>query len=274
MDDFWEKIKTNIKFKGGTSLGFSIYITSIISGIFGVAIAPILGAEDYGIVSYYFAIASIAFAFSSLGIGNVLMVYIPKGVKLMSTTSFITLIFGIIASIVVYLIFNEISISILILGLGIFEVAIHELLAKRMYHSFTKYTLVQKAAFVILALSLYFVWGPTGMILGHALSFLVVIPRLYFGFKESKIRISLLTSRRNFILNNYFSHLSRISYTYLDRLIIFPIFGFATLGNYELSLQILAVAYIFPVIVYRYVLPRDAVNESTKKYKQPPKFVN
>jgi O-antigen/teichoic acid export membrane protein len=41
-------------------------------------------------------------------------------------------------------------------------------------------------------------------------------------------------------------------------LIIAPLFGFALLGNYNLSFQFLSVFSMIPAIVFQYILPQDA----------------
>ena len=264
----WDKIKSTLSSqKGGTTLGVSTFLGSIISGIFGLFVAPILGAEDFGTVSYYFAIAGFAVAISSFGAHHVLLVYLSKGVKIFSTFSFIALIASLVASIVVFIIFKEISISILIVGLIIFELLLSELLAKQLYSKHLKYYLTQRLCFVVLSLALYFLWGPSGFILGHALSLFPGLIRIYWGFKESKIDFNLIKERSNFIFHHYILHVARTSYSYLDRLIIFPLFGFITLGNYELSIQIIVMANVFSVFVYQYLQPKDAKNESTEKLK-------
>mgnify|MGYP006139665417 CR=1 FL=1 len=253
--------------KDGSHLGFSTILGSLITAIFGIIVAPIIGVEHYGNVSYFFAIAGIIHAIVSLGASNVILVYLPKGIKLFSTISLIVLVPAIIASIVVYFLFNEISIAVLVIGLIIFELGINEIIAKRLYPTFTKYYLAQRVLFVILALSLYFVFGPAGMILGHGLSMLIVLPRIFKGFKESQIDFSLIKTRMNFVAHNYFLRISRTSYVYLDRIIIFPLFGYVTLGNYELGLQLIALANVLSVIVYQYLQPRDAKSEHTHKIK-------
>ncbi len=268
MKKQWNYVKNIINnSKNFTTFGSVTLLGSAITAIFGIIVAPILGAEDYGIVSYFFAIAGIIHAVVSFGANNIILVYLSKGIKLFSTISLIVLVLAIIASITVYFLFNEISITVLIIGLIIFELGISEIIAKRMYPTYTRYYLAQRGLFVILALSLYFVLGPSGMILGHGLSMLVVFPRILKGFKESRIDFSLIKTRMNFVVHNYFLRLSRTSYVYMDRIIIFPLFGYATLGNYELGLQLVALANVLSVIVYQYIQPRDAKFEHTNKIK-------
>jgi len=264
----WDKVKGILNpGKGGVVLGFSTFVGSIISAIFGVIVAPILGAEDYGIVSYFFAIAGLTTAITSFGAHESLLVYLSKGIKIFSTFSFITIIPSFIAAIVIFLIFNEISISVLIIGMIIFELVLSKLLAKQLYVQHLKYSLTQKFLFIGLSLTLYYVMGPQGYILGLGLSMFPGVLQIFKGFKESKIDVSLVKERINFISHHYVLHLCRISYSYVDRLIIVPLFGFITLGNYELSIHIIVFANVFSVFVYQYLQPKDAKNESTRKLK-------
>ncbi len=264
----WNKIKNILNSqKGGTTLGFSTFSGALISGIFGIFVAPILGAEDYGTISYFFAIAGFAYAISTFGAHHVLLVYLSKGVKIFSTFSFVTLISSFVVSILVFIIFKEISISVLIVGLMIFELLISQLLAKQLYSEHLKYYLTQRLSFVVLSLTFYYLWGPSGFILGHGISMFPGLIHIYQEFKESKIDLTLIKERLEFIVHHYFLHLSRTSYSYLDRIIIFPLFGFITLGNYELSIQVIVLANVFSVFVYQYLQPKDAKNETTKKLK-------
>lgn len=268
MRRYWKLLNSLVPaFKDLGPLGLGTILSGIIQGIFIILVASILGVEDYGRISYFLAIGGISFAISSLGIGNTLLVYIPKKIKILSSISFLSLFFGIIGSFVIYFIFYDIGLSMLVIGFVIFDLATNELIARKLYWAFTKYVLIQKSLFVLLGLSLYFLYGPSGMILGFAISYLPSVIRIYGGLKETKINMAVIKPRLSFIMNNYVSQLSKLAYGYTDRLIIFPLFGFQLLGNYELGMQFLSLAYIFPMIIYRYTLPRDAEGKSTYKLK-------
>jgi len=55
--------------------------------------------------------------------------------------------------------------------------------------------------------------------------------------------------------------------SHMDKIIIVPLIGFESLGNYALALQIYAVLMIFSNIIYRYALPHDASGTNTRKIK-------
>ena len=58
------------KFKDLGIVGIGNITASLISGIFWFYFASLLGAEQYGEVSYYISIAVIASTLSFLGLGN------------------------------------------------------------------------------------------------------------------------------------------------------------------------------------------------------------
>ena len=264
----WNKIKNIFNFQqGGTILGFTQFVAAGITAIFTIFAAPLLGPENLGIVSYFLAIAAIGFTISSFGVANILLVYLSKGIKLFSTMSFLVLISAAITGIVVFFIFNEISIVIVIIGHVIFELAIHELLAKQMYKKYMKYFLTQRIIFIIFGLPAFFLFDYTGFILVYGLSMFPSIIRIYFGFKESRVNFTLVKERVSFVANNYALYLARVLFSYVDRLIIVPLFGYAILGNYELAMQGVLLGNVFSVFLYNYLLPKDARKERTDKLK-------
>ena len=264
----WNKIKSIFKFdKGSTTLGFTQFSASIIAGVFTILMAPILGAENLGTIGYFFAVISIVTALSSLGAPTILLVYISKGVKLFSTISFLAILSTTISAIIVYFIFDEIILVIVIIAHIIFELAINELLAKQLYVKHMKYFLSQRILFVTLSIPMFFLMGYVGFILMYGLSMLPSIVRIYFGFKESKINFILIKERSHFLINNYLVSVSRTAYTFVDRLIILPIFGSAVLGNYELAMQGIILANVFAVFISSYLMPKDARKQPTYKIK-------
>ena len=78
----------------------------------------------------------------------------------------------------------------------------------------------------------------------------------------------MLRPRFGFMMNSYILDLSRAFTGQMDKLIIGPLFGFAILGNYYLSLQFLSLLSILPSIVYQYILPREASGLSNKLLKK------
>ena len=230
--------------------------------------ASVLGAEKYGEVSYFIAIAGIASTISYLGLGNTIIIYSAKGEKIQTPAFFIGIISSVVTLFVTFVIFTHIGVSIYILGYVIFNLVTAELLGRKIYKGYTKYLITQKVLMVGFSLGLYHIIGLEGVILGIALSFLPYSYRVIRSFRENKLELKLVRNRLGFMMNSYALDLSRTFSGYTDKLIIAPIFGFALLGNYQLGIQFLTVLTILPGIVYQYLLPQDASGQSNTKLKQ------
>ena len=239
-----------IKFPGLTTIGFGNIVSSGISALFWFYLASLLGAEDYGEVSYFIAIAAIATTIGFLGAGNTIIVYTAKGEKIQSPIFFISIISSIIVVIATFAIFSKIGISLYILGHVIFSLATSEILGRKLYGSYSKYLITQKCLMFGFSILFYYLIGLDGVILGIAVSFLPYFNRIYKSFKESKIDLKLIKPRFGFMMNSYVLDLSRTLSGFADKLLISPMFGFAILGHYQLGIQFLSVLSILPSIVY------------------------
>ncbi|HVZ62321.1 MAG TPA: glycosyltransferase family 39 protein [Candidatus Nitrosotalea sp.] len=260
--------QTLYRFKDLTQLGSANIISTAISAVFWFYMAAILGTAHYGEVSYFVAISGLASSISFLGAGSALIVYTAKEIKIQSTLYFITIISGIISSIALFVLFHNIGVSVYVVGYIIFNLATAEILGRKLYKSYSTYLVSQRILLVIFAIGLYYVLGPQGVILGYAFSFFPYIFRIYKGFKDTKIDFSLLKPRVGFIVNSYLLDLSRVFSGSTDKLLVYPIFGFALLGNYQLGSQVLSLLGLIPSIVYQYTLPHDASGNTNKKLKK------
>jgi len=269
MIDSWDKIKSVVtRFKDLTTIGFANVVSSAISGIFWFYIAALLGTEHYGEVSYFIAICNIASIISFLGAGNTIIVYTAKGEKIQSPIFFITVISGLITSIVLFFIFYNLGVSLYVLGSVVFGLAAAEILGRKLYKNYSKYLITQRILFVGFALAFYYLMGPHGVILGYAVSFFPYSFRLYKGFKESKIDMSVIKSHFGFMMNSYVLDLSRAFSGQTDKLIVAPMLGFALLGNYQLGIQFFSLLILLPSIVFQYILPHDASGNPNRKLKK------
>ncbi len=269
MKNIWNKIKTVVKEnKGLTSIGTVDIASSGIGALFWFYIAIILDAEQYGQISYFIAIASIASTSSLLGSQNTLTVYTAKNVKIQSTIYFITTISGLVASLIVFLIFQETVISLLVICYVIFNLSISEILGRRLFVTYAKYIIVNKILTVCLSIGLFYLIGFQGIILGIAFAYFPYIIRIYHGFKDTKIDFKLLKPRFRFMMTSYLTYLSDAFGGSIDKIIIAPLLGFVLLGNYALGIQFLSILSIIPAIVYKFVLPHDATGNPNKKLKK------
>lgn len=263
-----------IRFKDLTTIGIANAIASTIAGIFWLYMAALLGTEHYGEISYFIAIAGVASSVCFLGAGNTITVYTSKGEKIHSTLFFICGISSSITAIILFSIFLNSGVSVYVISYTIFGLVTAEILGQKLYRMYSKYLIMQKILMVTLSITLYYLIGPQGVILGYALSYLLYSIRLYKVFKDTKINFSLIKPRLGFMTSSYMLDLSKTFSAYVDKLIIGPIFGFALLGNYQLGIQFLSLLSILPGIVYQYILPHDASGNANRKLKKLTIFVS
>ena len=255
MIDCWNNIKSLFtKLKDLITLGSANVIGNLISGVFWLYIASLVGTEEYGEISYFWAIAGIAYIVAMFGTGNAIIIYTAKEGKTQSSLYFIATVSGIVTSIIIFLIFYKIEVSLFVIGGVIFGIASTELYGRKLYKKYSKYFLSQKILAVGLALGLYYLIGLDGIILGYALSFFPYSKILYKGLKGAKIDLSAIKSKFGFMMNSNGLEISkRLSFS-LDKLIILPLFGASLLGNYALGFQFVIILSLLPFTVYEYLL--------------------
>jgi O-antigen/teichoic acid export membrane protein len=269
MKDSWNEIKGFFtRFKDLTTLGFASVASTAISGIFWLFIASLLGTEHYGEVSYLIAISYVALAICSIGGSNTILVYSAKEVKIQSPIYFITTISSIVAAGILFLIIHNVETSLLVITSSMFSIATAEIIGRKFYLKYSKYILLQRILFVGMAIGIYYVIGPYGIILGLAISYLPFLIPVYKGLLKFDMNFSVLRQRSRFLVNSYFLDLSRTFSGQTDKLFVAPLFGFAILGNYQLGVQFLTLLTTLPGIVYSYVLPHDASGNPNKRLKK------
>ncbi|SMH72283.1 polysaccharide biosynthesis C-terminal domain-containing protein [Candidatus Nitrosotalea okcheonensis] len=269
MKDDLNKIRSIVtRFKDLTTLGIANIASAGISGIFWFYLASILGTSEYGRLSYLISIGSIAGVISFLGAGTTITVYSAKNEKIQATLFSIITITSAIGSIVTFLIFHDYTVSLYIIGYGIFNVTVADILGKKQYKNYSIYMITQKILWVGLSLLFYYIIGFEGIILGIAFSFLAYSFVIIRGLKETKFSLSMLKSHFRIMMNNYVLDLSRAFGGNMDKLIIAPLLGFSLLGNYQLGQQFLSLLSLLPTVVFQYILPHDSSGNANKKLKK------
>jgi len=262
--------KTNFlsNFKDLSAVGIANIIPTVIGGLFWLYVATLVQVDEYGEINYLLAVAGIAGIISMLGAGSSVTVYTAKGDNIVPIISFFAILSSVIASIILYIVLDDLGVSIWVVGFVIFGIITAELLGGKMYAQYAKVVIFQRLLMVGFAILFYNWFGYQGIILGIALSFFPLSFQLYHSLKGKKLKINDLKLRKKFLFNNYILELSRTFSGSTDKLIIAPYFGLILLGNYQLGVQLLSLLTIIPIIVYQYTLPRDSKGEHDSKLKQ------
>ena len=268
MKNLWDVLTDKLySIKDLGYVGSASIIGTGISAFFWLYLANLLGAEDYGEIQYYLAIAGTVYLMSSLGSPNTITVYAAKNIKIHSTLLLISLVGGFIALLVLLGVFQRLDIGLIILGYIIFDLTINYLLGKKLYSKYSKYLLIQKILMLTLGFGFYYAFGLDGIIYGLAISYIPFTIIAYKIFRESEINFSLVKSRGGFIANNYFESCIGGLKGEVDKLIIAPLLGFAILGNYALAMQFYVVLMIFSAVVFKYLLPQDSTGIPNTRLK-------
>ena len=263
----WKNIRNIRGLRNVTMIGSSNIIGSAITGVFWILIASLIGTDSYGELSYFLSIIGISSVIAMIGGGYTMQVYAAKGVKIESSLYFIGIIASTAAAITLFLIFENLGVSISVVGIVAFNFILFEILGKKLYKKYFKIFVAQKILFVILALTFYFAFGPEGILVGYGISLLLFSQIIYKSFKNTKVNFSIIRERINFLTHNYVAEISGTARNHIDKLIIAPLLGFSVLGNYFVGIQILELMLIIPGIVFKYTLPEDSTGKSTGKIK-------
>jgi O-antigen/teichoic acid export membrane protein len=250
------------------SIGSANLLGNGISAIFWFSLASLINPEEYGQIHYFLAIAGMAQLLSLISTTNALQVYVAKNIKIHSTLFFISIIAGIVSSLVVFLFFSRTDTSLLVLGYIIFELSNGFLLGKKLFSNYAKFFLTQKILTVIFGFGLYFTFGVDGIIFGLVLSYVPYIWILVNEFRNTRIDFSLLKPRKGFLINNYGINISGAVGGQMDKLIIAPILGLELLGNYSLAMQFAVILMLLPTTVFKYLLTQDSSGKNTKNLKK------
>ena len=268
MTDYWNNIKEKILGqKNLATIGFANLIGSGLAAIFWFYLASAINPENYGEIHYFLGIAGMAQIISLVTTPNVVTVYTAKNIKIQSTLFFLSICAGIISSIVVFILFERIDVSLLILGYIIFELVNGVLIGRKLFKRYAKFFLIQKILTLVLGITFYFAFGFEGVIFALVLSYVPSIWIIINEFRNSQIDFSLLKPRKGFILNNYGINFSNAISAQIDKIIIAPILGFELLGNYALALQFLVVLMMLTNIVFKYILTQESSGKNTNRLK-------
>ena len=245
---------------------------SAMSAVFWFFLASQIDPSSYGEIFWFLGIAGIFSTIAMFGTINTITVYTAKKIQIQSTLNFISLSASVILSLIVIVLFPSfytIDIGIILIAYVINTLAIGDLLGRKQYTGYSKYTLVQKGLTLGLGFLFFYLFGYEAIIFALACSYMFYIKRIYSIFREMKIDFSLVKQRMGFITNNYFIFIltGAIGGGQVDKIIVAPLLGFAILGNYSLALQIINVMMIFPSVLYKYLLPEESTGASNKRVK-------
>jgi len=255
------------KVKDFLTLGSSNLIGSLVYGIFWLYLASIIAKTEYGELGFFMGIINVGLTISLLGLPQTIMVYEPKKENVFPASFVIILISSAISSIVVYFITQNLVVSILLVGLAIFNIIITGLNSKQLYKKYSIHVILRAPITVVLALILQSFLEITGVLLGYFLATIPILKELPSFIRNNKFEFSVLKSKISFIIFSYANTLSMVFFQWGDKLVIGTLFGFSLLGSYFLAAQYLLLLQVIPTSIYQYILPQEAAGQKNTKLK-------
>ena len=255
------------KVKDFLTLGSSNLISSLLYGIFWLYLASIIAKTEYGELGFFMGIVNVGFTISLLGLRKTIMVYEPKKENVFLASFAIILISSTISSIVVYFITQNLVVSILLVGLAIFNIIITGLNSKQLYKKYSSHVILRPTLTVVLALILQSFLGITGILLGYFLTTIPILKELPSFIRNNKFEFSVLKSKISFTVFSYANTLSSVFFQWGDKLVIGALFGFSLLGSYFFAAQYLLLLQVIPRSVQQYILPQEAEGQKNTKLK-------
>jgi len=231
---------------------------------FYLIFATILEPETFGQMSYLIAISGTASIVSRFGFPLSVLVYRAKEKHILSNQinvlSVITT--GTAALILLPIDLNS---ALLCFALSTFLMNTHNLLGFKKYQKFFWASVFRSVATITLSIAFYFAFDVPGILLGLTLS-------NFFGsidfFKSLSLKIQSfreIRSHGTVLMHNFGVDASSALNRWVDKLLIFPLYGFAFVGLYQFNMQILVVLMILPTSLYSFVLSEKS---SGKKHKR------
>lgn len=263
----WDRIRNSQGIKNISTLTTATISGSAISALFWLYLAGLMGEENYGELGYLIAIAGISSNIALIGGEWVMTVYTAKGKQVQPVLYLISIISSGISAVILYVVFQNVGLSVYVIGFVIFMLTISEIQGRKLYKTYAKFFVLQKIFFVLISLGLFQVMGVEGILLGYGLSYIPFFKRMYSSIKTKDFDFKFIKEKSGFMVNNYSLDLTGSVKGQIDKLMIAPMFGFGLLGNYYLGLQVVSILSILPGVMFTYLLPQDASGRSTAKIR-------
>jgi len=251
-----------------STIGLTDGVGAAIAALFWFYIALELGPENYGELTFLISIATLVSGIALLGSNHTVLILTGKKVDIHATIYMITMLANVIGAIIIFLLFFNLGISLVVIGYTLFALATSDILGRKLYKSYLKYIITQKILLVVFGIGFYYLIGESGILIGIGLSYSHLVIRIIKSIKNSKINFNLIKEKKKFILNNWAITISGLVHGSIDKLVIGSFIGFGILGNYSLGLQFYSLLNLLPTMIVKYFIGQDISGIPNKKLKK------
>ncbi|MHA1754915.1 MAG: oligosaccharide flippase family protein [Candidatus Odinarchaeia archaeon] len=251
-----ETVKKAFHEKGFIYVALGTFTYTTLAGVFWFILAAILPVEEYGLVNYYLAIASVGTSVSTLGLKTTIVTFYPKEGEngLIKQAYLLTFTTGLVTFVFLALLGQFIAAFLVIaeVALGMF---LGELLGKRKYKQYAIISAGTRLTQITLSIGLYYFFNILGIFTGYILAFIVFSAKYFITLIKPEFSIKELKNKLNFTIYSYAHDLTGILASYFDKILIGFILGLTVLGYYHLAFQVYWILAILPATLLNYLLP-------------------
>ncbi len=257
----------NKNLKDYLTLGTSNLVAGLIFGLFWLFLASLLDPSEYGQFTFLMSIVNISTTISLVGFRQTILVYEPKKENVIPGALVLTSIIALASAIVAFMITQNLLVSLLIVGLSIFNLTIVGLNSKEKYLKVAKLVLIRAAVTTSLAIILFHFFDINGIFLAYFVSTIFILIELRSFGRNRKIEFTPLKTHIKFLLYSFANRLSNLFLRWGDKLVIGTLFSFSILGSYHFAAQYIIILEIIPRTMHQYLLPREAAGKKNKNMK-------
>lgn len=249
------------------SLGNAVYIA--LSAILWLYLASQLDPTAYGEINYEVSVVTILTSIGIMGFDTTIPALVARGtLKVEQESISLILLSTITISIILVVIFNSISMAVLLTGMLFFTWVSVDYLGKHEFKNYMIIMALQRGLSLASVPLLYSVFSIDGAIYGWGISYLVLSAPFFKMIKRFTLTFFTVAKIKSYFIHAYILGIAKALPYFIDKVIIMPLFGASTVGYYQLGIQISMVTYIIPVVLYSYLLPKQAAgNEDLTKVK-------
>ena len=153
-----------------------------------------------------------------------------------------------------FLIFVDPIIALLCLSVSLFGMNIHNLIGLRKYQQYMWVDIVRGILLVLLPLILFHFFDFSGIIIGMMIAYFITSFQFLKSITFSNFSFNLIKKRSRFLLHNFGVDLGTYAPKFFDKLLIYSILDFSSLGIYQLNLQILFGLEVLPTALHSFLL--------------------
>ncbi|MCL0070340.1 FAD:protein FMN transferase [Dehalococcoidia bacterium] len=224
----------------------------------------------YGHLIWLVSIATILSTICTFGLGKTIITHLAteKDGKLVSSSVAVVVILSLIAGIAVSVVLEP-AVGLLTIGLSLFSITVHLELAGRKYGSYLRAWVGTRLLCLLLPVLFYLLWGSiTWILVGLALAYLLFGGRALMHLLRLRPDFRKIRGTLKFTLGVLGTDISRVSTSFLDKILIGKLFGMAVLGYYHFAFRIFLLFGILPQIMFFYLLSEKAARRNTEKIEK------